>query len=68
MDVNNQSIAQSGLAPLYPQTQQQLKSESRSAAETENPVEDTKEGSNEQAQARTDNNQPQQGGGVDTYA
>lgn len=68
MDVNNQSIAQSGLAPLYPQTQQQLKSESRSAAETENPVEDTKEGSNDQAQARTDNNQSQQGGGVDTYA
>ncbi len=68
MDVNNQSIAQSGLAPLYPQTQQQLKSESRNAAETENPVEDAKEGSNEQPQPRTDNNQPQQNGRVDTYA
>ncbi len=68
MDVNNQSIAQSGLSPLYPQTQQQLKSESRNAAETENPVEDAKEGSNEQPQPRTDNNSQQQSGGVDTYA
>lgn len=68
MDVNNQSIAQSGLAPLYPQTQQQLKSEERNAAESENPVENPKEGSNDQAQPRTDNNQPQQEGSVDTYA
>lgn len=68
MDVNNQSIAQSGLAPLYPQTQQQLKSEERNAAESENPVENAKEGSNDQAQPRTDNNQPQQEGSVDTYA
>jgi hypothetical protein len=68
MEINNQSITQSGLSPLYPQTQQELNGEARNAAETENPVEDTKEGSNQQPQPRTDNNQPQQNGRVDTYA
>lgn len=69
MDLNNQSIVQSGLAPLYPQTQQQLKSEERNAAESENPVEGAKEGSNDHPQPRTDNNQSQQQNGeIDTYA
>jgi hypothetical protein len=67
MNVTNPTAQPSALAPLYPQTQQELKSESRAEAESENPVEASKETSNEQQPARTDSN-PEGSGQVDTYA
>lgn len=68
MDINSAASPQSGLAPLYPQTQQELKSESQSAATTENPVEQPSETSNEQQQASADNARQQNGEQIDTYA
>jgi len=67
MDINNPATQQSGMAPLYPQTQQQMKTEAQSAAEIENPVENAQETSNEQQPTTTDNSQ-QQSGQIDTYA
>jgi hypothetical protein len=69
MDISSAASQQSGLAPLYPQTQQELKSESQSGAESSNPVEQPQQASNEQQQAGADNRQPQENGGqIDTYA
>jgi hypothetical protein len=67
MNINNPSTQQSSLAPLYPQTQQALETETRAEAQTDNPVEESKETSNEQPQARTGNSQ-QANGRIDTYA
>lgn len=68
MDINNPTTQQSGMAPLYPQTQQQLRSQAQRSAETPNPVEESKESSNEQQQASADNAPSQNNGQIDTYA
>lgn len=69
MDINSTN-QQSGMAPLYPQTQENMKSETQSEAASAAPVEESAETSNQQQQTTTENSQSQQpsNGRVDTYA
>ena len=67
MNISNPATQQSALAPLYPQTQQELQTQTRAEAQSANPVEESPETSNEQQQPRTDSSQ-QSNGGIDTYA
>ena len=63
----NPSTQQSSLAPLYPQTQQEMRTPSQNEAVTARPVEQSPETSNEQeARTRDDQRTPQ--GRVDAWA
>ena len=63
----NPNTQQSSLAPLYPQTQQEMRSQSQAEAVIANPVEQAQETSNEQ-QTRTGDDQRPPQGRIDTWA
>ncbi|MBE0511315.1 MAG: hypothetical protein K0A95_10045 [Chromatiales bacterium] len=64
----NPSTQQSSLAPLYPQTQQELRTPVQNEAASANPVEPSMETSNEQPQARSEDGQQSSQRLIDTYA
>lgn len=70
MDIgSNPGTQQSSLAPLYPQTQQELRTPAQNEAVSTNPVEETAQASNDQPQARIEDGQNREAQGrVDTYA
>ena len=69
MNISNPSTQQSSLAPLYPQTQQELRTPAQNQALISNPVEEAAETSNEQPQARSEDGQRRETQGrIDTYA
>ena len=67
MIINNPSTQQSSLAPLYPQTQEEMRTPSQTEAVTANPVEEAQEVNNEQ-QSRTGDDQRTPQGRLDTWA
>ncbi len=63
----NPNTQQSSLAPLYSQTQEEMRSQSQNEAVIANPVEESQETSNEQ-QSRTGDDQRPMEGRLDAWA
>lgn len=68
MNIPSPNTQQSSLAPLYPQTQQEMRSQAQNEAVVANPVEEAAETSNEQPQPRSDDGRPNAQGRIDAYA